>query len=164
LERKSAAPSLLVLAFALLAALALPAVSAVSDLLEAPRDLARGKPWQASSLYYGSCESPEQECPGDKSYFVHTQTENDPWLEIDLKAEQKVGGAHVVNRSDCCTERAVPLLFEVSTDHKRWREVARSTEPFRDWKPSFPSVPARWVRFKIPKIAPLHLKRVRIFP
>lgn len=163
-ERESALPSLLVVAFALLAALALPAFSAASNLLEARRDLARDKPWQASSLYYGSCESPAQDCPGQTSYFVHTQTENEPWLEIDLEAVQKVGGAHVVNRTDCCTERAVPLVFEVSTDHKLWREVARSTEPFRDWKPSFAPVSARWVRFKIPKNAPLHLRRVRIFP
>jgi hypothetical protein len=128
-------------------------------------DLAAGKPWQASSAYYlPGCESPKQDCPGDKTYFVHTNQENEPWLELDLQSAKKMSSALVVNRTDCCIDRVVPLVFEVSDDHKRWREVARSRAPFREWKPTFAPVSARWVRLRVPRFSMLHLKRVQIFP
>jgi hypothetical protein len=135
------------------------------EWLEARRDLAAGKPWQASSLSYtGNCESPAQECPGEGNYFFHTQQEEEPWVEIDLKSTQKMSSARIVNRTDCCIDRGIPLILEVSNDQKRWREVAKVIDPFREWKPTFAPVAARWVRLRVPKNATLHLKRVRIFP
>ena len=164
LDRKAASRSLRWLAGALLVLGLLNFVLIFPDLWAARRDLAVGKPWVASSTWGGGCESPLQECPGDGNYFVHTQPENEPWFELDLRSPQTISGVQVVNRVDCCTERAVPLVLEVSTDHKKWREVIRSTQPFREWKASFASVTARWVRLRIPKYGTLHLKRVRILP
>ncbi|MGC4091097.1 MAG: discoidin domain-containing protein [Polyangiaceae bacterium] len=131
---------------------------------EARRDLAAGKPWTASSLYAGGCESPQQECPAGTTFFVHTADEENPWVEFDLGEARSVSGVRVTNRTDCCLERAQPLIVKVSTDHEKWREVARSQSKFSDWKVSFASSQARWVRFEIPKRTNLHLKRVRIFP
>jgi hypothetical protein len=164
LDRKAASRSLRWLAGALLVLGLLNFVLIFPDLWAARRDLAVGKPWVASSTWGGGCESPLQDCPGDGNYFVHTQPENEPWFELDLRSPQTISGVQVVNRVDCCTERAVPLVLEVSTDHKKWREVIRSTQPFREWKASFASVTARWVRLRIPKYGTLHLKRVRILP
>jgi hypothetical protein len=126
--------------------------------------LALGKPWQASSVFAGSCDSPAQDCPGENNFFIHTQQENEPWLEIDLKSVQKFSSAHIVNRTDCCADRVVPLILEVSNDQKHWREVTRNTQPFRDWSPSFAPVSARWLRLRVPRYSMLHLKRVRVFP
>jgi hypothetical protein len=163
-DRKAAVPSLRWVLGAFLAITLITFCLVMPDVWAARRDLAVGKPWAASSVWGGGCESPLQECPGDGNYFVHTQPENEPWFELDLLSAQTISGAQVVNRLDCCTERAVPLVLEVSTDHKKWREVIRSTQPFREWKPSFAKVSARWVRLRIPKYGTLHLKRVRILP
>lgn len=163
-EREAASRSLSVLALAALTAIVAGALLVVPELWQARRDLALGKPWVASSTWGGGCDSPLQDCPGDGTYFIHTQTENEPWLEFDLQSSKTISGAQVINRTDCCIERIVPLVLEVSTDHKQWREVVRSTQPFREWKPSFSPVSARWVRLRIPKYGLLHLKRVRIFP
>jgi hypothetical protein len=165
IEIGAASRSLRVLGFGVLVAVLGVMLVLVPAWLTARSDLAAGKPWQASSLYWErGCESPLQDCPGDKAYFMHTNQENDPWLEIDLKSTQKMSKAEVINRTDCCIDRVVPLVLEVSSDQKTWREVARSTAPFHEWKPTFAPVSARWVRLRVPRYSMLHLKRVRIFP
>ncbi len=131
---------------------------------QASRDLAVGAPWKASSLYPGGCDSPAQDCALGTSYFVHTLEEENPWLEFDLREPRTVSGVRVVNRIDCCLERAQPLVVKVSLDHQKWREVARNNEKFSDWQAGFPATQARWVRFEIPKRTNLHFRRVRIFP
>jgi len=152
---------------ALVAVLLLGVATAVAigpEKWEASHDLAVGKAWRSSSTYPGACDSPSQDCPTGTNFFVHTTEEDSPWLEFDLGQVQNVSGVRVTNRVDCCLERAQPLVVSVSTDGRKWKEVARNTERFADWKYSFATVQARWVRFEIPKRTNLHLKRVRIFP
>jgi hypothetical protein len=140
--------------------------SALGDRTEQWRDLARGKPWVASSKHPdGGCVSPAQECgPNSRSYFFGTQLEENPSIEFDLQAPRTVSGVHVFNRVDCCPDRAVPLVVEASLDHKTWKQVARRNELFTDWKGTFPSVQARWVRFRVPRRTLLHFTGVRILP
>jgi hypothetical protein len=133
------------------------------DGIERSRDVARGKAWRASSLYgVGGCPSPQQSCPESPNYFVHTNDEQEPWLEIDLGRVQRVSAADVSNRKDCCAERIVPLVLAVSVDHEHWTEVARSTSEFKRWKTSFSPVDARWVKLYVPHPGLLHLSEVRI--
>ncbi len=134
------------------------------SLQERRRDIARGKEWRASSAFPGitPCASPAQECTESPFFFFHTLDEDKPWIEIDLGSKQRFTGTRIVNREDCCADRAVPLAVEVSSDHKSWREVARRTEVFGDWKASFNPVSARWVRVRTLKRATLHLHRVMI--
>lgn len=131
---------------------------------EEARDLARGKPWVASSRFpEGGCNSPEQSCEASPFFFFCTSDDNPPWLEIDLGSVQTISGLKIDNRNDCCTERAVPLVAEVSVDRVNWREVARNTKEFRTWKADFKPAQARWFKLHIPKQAYLHLARVRVF-
>jgi hypothetical protein len=135
----------------------------VADRVERAHDLARGKPWAASSRYptYG-CTSPAQECENSDVYFFSTDLEENPHIDWDLGKPQAVSGVRVDNRVDCCSDRAVPLVVEVSLDHVTWREVARRTEEFTTWKARFAPAQARWVRLRIPRRTLLHLVRVRI--
>jgi hypothetical protein len=145
-------------------ALALVGVFYGLDRLEQARDIARQKPWTASSRWpEGGCLSPAQECPGSPMYFFSTTEEDSPWLEIDLGAVQPVSAFRVSNRKDCCLERAIPLVIEVSVDHTHFKEVARRTEDFSTWKGSFPSTNARWVRLRVARRSFLHLSSVRLF-
>ncbi|HYP86522.1 MAG TPA: discoidin domain-containing protein, partial [Polyangiaceae bacterium] len=137
-------------------------VGALRDAIERRGDLSVGKPWVASSSYETVCRSPSHRCDAEKSYFFHTQEEDRPWLEIDLQSVRPFSKVHVFNRQDCCAERAVPLVVEVSSNHQDWREVARKRETFDDWKASFPTVSARWVRLRVAGRSILHLNDVRV--
>jgi F5/8 type C domain-containing protein len=129
------------------------------------QDLARGKPWTASSREGDSgCASPAQRCDGGEPFFFHTKREKDPWLVIDLEAVQTVSSVLVRNRRDCCRDRVVPLVIQVSTDQEHWTEVARNPDEFGEWKAKFAPVEARWIKLTVPKRTWLHLRRVRVLP
>jgi hypothetical protein len=135
------------------------------ERLEARADLSRGKPWAASSAYERVCQSPERQCEAaTRGYFFHTQEESSPWLELDLLRPQEFSAVRVYNRVDCCGERSVPLVVEVSTDHQHWREVSRKNEVFEQWKARFSPVTARWVRLRVAGRSMLHLSNLRVLP
>ncbi len=134
-----------------------------SDVLVSFRDVAEGKPWRASSTYgNGGCRSPAQVCTESPFFFFHTLDEENPWVEIDLGKPIEISALVVENRSDCCADRAVPLLVEVATKRSRWKTVARIETAFDQWRPSFEPVDARYVRLKATRKTLLHLKRVRV--
>lgn len=128
-------------------------------------DLAFGAEWRISSNYgSGGCSSPDQECDGKTGWFFHT-AENDsaPWVEFDLSGSKSVSTVVVENRDDCCSERDVPLVVEVSDDQQHWHSVAKRREEFTTWRATFPVVQTRWLRLRLLHHGPFHLKSVRIF-
>jgi hypothetical protein len=130
---------------------------------ERERDYARGRPYHTSSQYPGvGCKSPDQDCPESPFFFFHTMEEDRPWVEIDLGGKRHFSAVRVINREDCCGERAVPLAIEVSSDHKTWREVARRDDTFNTWYKEFSPVTARYVRAIILKKGILHLRRLSV--
>jgi hypothetical protein len=125
-------------------------------------DLAVGKPWRTSSTF-ADCDRDRASCGGDQSRILfHTLEEQDPWFEIDLGARFKVAEVEVENRKDCCGDRAVPLVIEVSDNRKAWRAVARRDVPFQSWQASFDPVNARYVRVRVPRRSSLHLEHVAV--
>jgi hypothetical protein len=125
-------------------------------------DLALGKPWRSSSQEF-VCEPTRNTCGGAQTnIFFHTREEESPWLEIDLGSAQSFARIQVTNRDDCCIDRAVPLLAEVSSDREHWREVAREPDSFRQWEATFPATSARYVRVRVDRHTILHLARVSI--
>jgi hypothetical protein len=133
------------------------------DAHEKRSDLAAGKSWTTSSQYDVGCVSPLQECGSGKSYFFHTQEERNPWIQFDLTKPERVSKVHITNRQDCCGERAVPLLVEVSLDAQSWKVVARRKDEFEEWTAKFTPVNARYVRLRAGRRVMLHFKQVRIF-
>ncbi len=129
--------------------------------LEGP-DLGAGKPWHASSSYPGFPGSGAKPVKHKEGAFFATNDEPNPWWIIDLQSPQQLGSVTVVNRTDCCPDRAIPLVLELSTDGQQWREVSRKTETFRTWKPTFAATKARYVRLRALRQTLLHFKDVRI--
>ncbi|HYQ42509.1 MAG TPA: discoidin domain-containing protein [Polyangiaceae bacterium] len=130
-------------------------------------DLAYGAPWRASSAYPGGggCFSPDQECDDKTGWFFHTaDSDTAPWIEFDLGSAKSVSKVVIVNRDDCCAERAVPMVVEVSLDQAEFRTVAEQREQFTTWRVTFPQTRARWLRLRLLDRGPFHLKNVRIFP
>jgi hypothetical protein len=151
-----------ILAIVIAAALVL-AYNAISRALQGP-DLAANKPWHASSKAF-ECHPKEMECGGARtSIFFHTAEEEKPWVEVDLGSPQTFGRLEVVNRDDCCSERAAPLVAEVSSDHEKWNEVARKPDTFREWTAKFNPTTARYVRLRVDRRSTLHLSRVSVRP
>jgi len=126
-------------------------------------DIARGKAWKTSSTMAG-CRSPKQSCGETPMYFFHTLEEQNPWVEIDLGSRQAVSAVRILNRKDCCPDRAIPLVVELSDDRVKYREVGRRTRPFMTHRMDFPRQSARYVRVRALKKTWLHFRGVLVLP
>lgn len=148
---------------ALLLALAAGAAAALQRAF-APPDLAAGKPWRTSSKG-DDCEPELQRCMGARtSIFFHTKRERDPWFEVDLGAPTSFAAVEVVNRGDCCQDRVVPLVVEVSNDQQRWTAVARRVDVFPDvYRARFAKQLARYVRLRVDRRSTLFAERVSVY-
>lgn len=144
----------------LLIALAM-AVVAVRKVI-APRNLADGKTFTASSAFTGFKASGIVNIPVEYDVFVHTREEESPWLKLDLGAVENFRTIEIGNRTDCCRERLAPLVVEGSEDGEAWRELARRTDEFSDWTIALLPTKARYLRFTIPRRTYLHLARISV--
>jgi len=128
-------------------------------------DLARGRSWRASSEFV-HCNRSTKSCGEfrELEIFFHTLEESSPWLEIDLGAPRDFSRVMVRNRTDCCRERALPLVIEVSNDQKHWTEVMRRTTVFSSWTAKFSRQRARFVRLRVAATSILHLEGVKVLP
>ncbi|HYP91382.1 MAG TPA: discoidin domain-containing protein, partial [Polyangiaceae bacterium] len=145
----------------LLLAVALTSSAIVGRLRHGP-DLAAGKPWKASSSP-DICHPAEHRCAGAHTdMFFTTSEEVDPWVEIDLGRPTAFNQIEVKNRSDCCPDRAAPLVVEVSNDAKSWREIAKRQDTFTLWQAGFATQTARYVRLRVPRRTVFHLDKVSI--
>jgi hypothetical protein len=136
--------------------------SSVQRALRGP-DLAAGKPWRASSSAF-ECKPAQRECGGaHTAIFFHTLQQDQPWVQIDLGSPKKFSRLDVVNRDDCCADRATPLVFEISNDGQQFKEVTRTTEPFDTWDVTFHPVTARYIRLRVDRSRTyMHLVRVSV--
>ena len=140
------------------------ALTMYRDWSDDRKDLSRGRPWRASSLFEQGCASPAQSCEEQHGFFFHTREEENPWVEFDLGQSKSFSEVRVVNRTDCCRERALPLVVEVSNDDVQWKTVDVRKGGFVTWKTRFPTAQARWVRLRVAGKAMFHLRSVRILP
>jgi hypothetical protein len=147
-------------------ALVVFAIKVAAEGRENRRDLALGRPWKVSSMATNvtSCTSPAQNCREASNFFFHTVEQEGPSIEFDLGEPKTISTVVIENRADCCTDRAVPLIVEVSENPGEWREVARCMKDFETWRGQFSPTRARWVRLSVPKRTYLHLSRVKILP
>jgi len=130
-----------------------------------PRDLARGKPWVASS-HWGSFPERGVMDDGvtvDPNGRFHTLEELYPSVTIDLGATHVLRAVKAFNRTSCCMERALPLAVELSQDHTHWERVGYRRVMFSSWTASFSARTARYVRLRVDRRSSLHLLRVAVY-
>ena len=150
--------ALLVVLLAILVAL----LHYTTEVAKGP-DLALEKPWRTSSVRE-RCKPAARRCAGARTRIVfHTEVEQDPWFELDLRRAVTLSLVEVENREDCCPDRAIPLIVEVSTDRETWTEVMRRSETFYEWQARFAPRKARYVRLRVPRETVLHLTRVSVY-
>ena len=126
-------------------------------------DMARGKAWRASSAYGSFPASGLTDMPHAREPLFHTTHEESPWFEVDLRKARPVHAVKLINREDCCQERAVPLVVELSEDQINWTVVTRRASPFSEWTSRFPSRQARYLRVRSQLKTNLHLQGIEIY-
>ncbi len=70
-------------------------------------DLARGKSAFQSSTYQNNTNSfgANKVVDGNGNTFNHTNSQNNPWWEVDLGSNQNIGQVKIWNRGNCCQNR-----------------------------------------------------------
>jgi hypothetical protein len=138
--------------------LALSVVAAVAGVLLARRyfapNLLRGAKRTLSSERT-SCQT-VGECG---NALFHTQEDDEPWVMYDLGHEVDLHSIDVQNRTDCCYERAVPLVVETSSNGEAWNEQARTERAFATWSAGLAGR-ARFIRLRADRRTYLHLGAV----
>ncbi len=128
-------------------------------------DLAKTASWETSSAVSNTAQKGHEQKLIRRlgMLFFHTKEEDKPWIVFELEAPRTISRVDVRNRSDCCAERALPLVVETSTDGKIYEEVARNTEMFVEWSATFEPRSASHVRLRAgKKKTSLHLEQVEI--
>jgi len=128
----------------------------VRKLTQGPNLLA-GKPMRLSSSWPGCTQD-----AGCQAVLFHTEHETNPWVEFDMGAPRTFTRLEVANRSDCCGDRAVPLVAEISNDRISWNEIGRKESEFSTWTVKFAPKTARYLKLRVPRHSALHLKDVAL--
>jgi F5/8 type C domain len=151
------------------AALAL-GVALASYLLFGPKNLARGAHVTASS----TCSlTPEPELGRERlsrvvdgrlrelSFAVCTETEQNPWVTLDLGLAHRIDRVVVYPRNDCCYgEDELPLELQLSQDDVSFDTVGTRSVPAVlefPWRFSTGGREARYVRITVGSAEPRHV-------
>lgn len=129
-----------------------------------PRDLAAHAAWNASTAFPGSPDSGIGPSSSSMPFFVHTASEAHPWVEIHLQRPARIREIRVENRSDCCTERTMPLDVEIPDGVGGWDLICQRHARFSSWTchPWHP-VHAQTIRLSLPSSGMLHLRKVSVY-
>ncbi len=120
-------------------------------------------PFKASSAAHGYGDSGRLGDVAAYGVMFHTRQEREPWVEIDLGEARPVRAVEIVNRYDCCKDRALPLLLEIAGEDHEHHEVARVSEPFDEVTLEPAGAPsARYVRLRVAGTTMFHLAAVRV--
>lgn len=134
------------------------------DSLRHRHNLAYKRAVRASSVVASEAADASGLVDGDLSHVgFHTQEQPNPWVVIDLGAVQTFNRIVVYNRRDCCAERALPLVIEVSDDDAKYLRVAERQDLFERWEVRTPLAHARFVRLRLESTNMFHLNEVEIY-
>lgn len=129
-------------------------------------NLALGKPVQQSSVLDAACGPASSAVDGNAngvwctaSSMLHTQSEANPWLMIDLGSEQAIRRVNVYNRSDsnlcdaACLARLSDFEIYVWSNYTGWYLVGQVPHaaqfPTRISMPTIPGIVTRYVLVRL---------------
>jgi hypothetical protein len=140
-------------------------VTALSVTVLPPKNIALHKPATSSSVAFDTKPAGAVNGKVYEPFGFHSDTEDSPWLRIDLGRKYTITEARVYGRHDCCFDQSVPMLFEGSDDGETFRLIAERKDPFdqvRPWVILPGSARARFVRLRSTKKTPLVLAEVEL--
>jgi hypothetical protein len=135
-----------------------------------PQNLAYRKPVTMSSrcstmppapLYAANLSRAVDGVVIERNYAVCTNTEQRPWVTVNLLDEYAISKIVVYDRNDCCWNDAdTPLSVQLSTDNKQFTTVGTTTEifsPGHPWIVELGGQPARFVRLIVDIAVPKNI-------
>ncbi|MGZ5434873.1 MAG: discoidin domain-containing protein, partial [Pyrinomonadaceae bacterium] len=101
-------------------------------------------------------------------FGFHTESQQNPWWQVDLGAVKALGEIRIFNRRDCCSERARTLQVLLSNDGVSWTRVFSNpgTVFGADGAPlrvSVKGLSARFVRLQLAETNYFHLDEVQVY-
>jgi hypothetical protein len=136
------------------------------DLAIRPRNVALGKEVTTSSRH------PTSPDPGgatngeiESTFGVHTNVEDEPWIQVDLGRPHLIKRVRVYARGDGYEEEGVPLVIELSPNANAWREVARRDKPYGQlspWVARIDTQRGRYVRVRMPRRGYIALAEIEV--
>ncbi|HEY6458656.1 MAG TPA: discoidin domain-containing protein [Polyangiaceae bacterium] len=132
-----------------------------------PKDIALGKPVYPSSRKQNPPDGHELvDGETGTSFGVHTNTEDNANVVIDLLGRYWIRSVKVHNRVDGWFDDCLPLVVELSQDGKTWQEIGRRTEHFDanpPWVVDGGGRPAMFVRVRVDRKSYLALSEVEVY-
>jgi len=128
-------------------------------------NLAFHRPVIASSTLDVAYRSSDRLVDGNVSNVgFHTTPEDpNPWAMVDLGSSKRFSRVVMYNRADCCQERQVPMVLEVSADGVRFERLAERQVKFDKWTVQGLRATGRYVRFRLEGTGMFHLAEVAIY-
>ena len=129
-------------------------------------NLAFHRPVQASSTEEVAYLNTDRLVDGvvDNVGFHTTAADPSPSATIDLGASKRFGTVVIHNRADCCQERQVPMVLEVSEDGVKFERLAERAVKFDAWTVDNLQARGRYVRLRLEGSGMFHLAEVAIYP
>ena len=97
---------------------------AVAEQALGVENLAFEKPTSQSSIAFGGVPSRAVDGNPNGNWgtgsVTHTNTEYQPWWQVDLQSVQPIGSVVLFNRTDCCADRLSNFKVSVSNDNVNW--------------------------------------------
>jgi len=118
--------------------------------------------WSASSAWEGFTTSGTLGEHGAHDLLFHTQEQPNPWILIDLLATRTIHEVVVENRTDWGRDRGLPVVLELAEEDRRFERIRTRRVPFDEWRVTFPSRKARYVRLRAVGTTILHYREIRI--
>ena len=132
---------------------------------EPTTNLARGKPAQQSSTFPGGYPASNgvDGQRGDSSMF-HTNSESNPWWQVDLQGNYALSHIMLYNRTGCCTERERTVRVLLSHDGNNWQPIyEHNGTDFRELRVEAGGRRARLVRVQLAEQNYFHLQEVEVY-
>jgi hypothetical protein len=125
---------------------------------------------QSSTSQWSQANDAQGAVDGNVSggFGFHTESQPNPWWQVDLGAVRALTEIRIFNRRDCCSERARTLQVLLSNDGVSWRRVYSNPGTIfgADGAPlrvSVKGLSARFVRLQLAEANYLHLDEVQVF-
>jgi hypothetical protein len=133
-----------------------------------PKNIALHKPTSQSSSFPGASCPPGGLTDGVTSgaYGVHTNKEENPWVQVDLGDLYRIDTVKVYNRGDGWFDEGLPMTLELSENGTDFVEAETRSKSFGDWVPWTAHVgkkKARFVRVRGKKGAYVTLGEIEVF-
>lgn len=97
-------------------------------------------------------------------FTFHTEKQEKPYVILDLKKKQKIGGIMIINRADNGGRRTYNINIELSNDKKKWKNIFFSAYPQDIWEKILEKPETyRYIKVWINKTEYLHLAQILVY-